>query len=68
MAGDMAVVWRRGAVSGVGAVNMGAGIWELLAWVREGVGRLRPRDTQPARPEAIAPAVSEDTGSCVQDR
>jgi hypothetical protein len=49
----------RGAVSGVGAVNLGAGVWELLAWVREGVGRLRP---------GAEPAPSEDTGSCVQDR
>jgi hypothetical protein len=49
----------RGAVSGVGAVNLGAGVWELLAWVREGVGRLQSGET---------PAVSEDTGSCVQDR
>jgi hypothetical protein len=68
LGGVVQLAAMRGAVSGVGAVNLGAGACELLAWVREGVGRLRPRDAQPASPEVIAPAPSEDTGSCVQDR
>jgi hypothetical protein len=30
----------RGTVSGVGAVNLGAGAWELVAWIRAGARRL----------------------------
>ena len=30
----------RGTVSGVGAVNLGAGAWELVAWIRPGARRL----------------------------
>lgn len=29
----------RGTVSGVGAVNLGAGVWELVAWIRAGARR-----------------------------
>ena len=29
----------RGTVSGVGAVNLGAGAWELVAWIRAGARR-----------------------------
>ncbi len=65
---QLAVV--RGAVSGVGAVNLGAGAWELLAWLRAGVRGLRLHGTGAARPERVASvsALSEDTRSCTEDR
>ena len=63
---QLAVV--RGAVSGVGAVNIGAGAWELVAWLRAGVRRFRMPGAASAGSGPVAPVPSEDSPSCTPDR
>lgn len=63
---QLAVV--RGAVSGIGAVNIGAGAWELVAWLRAGMRRVRAPGVTAAGPVPVGPAPSEDAPSCTPDR
>ncbi len=57
----------RGAVSGVGAVTISAGAWELVAWMRASIRRFRLRGQTAPDAGPVVPAPSEDT-PCTPER
>ncbi|MFL6333850.1 MAG: hypothetical protein ACJ754_11110 [Pyrinomonadaceae bacterium] len=50
--------WVRGAVSGVGLLNLSMALWEIFHF-NETVRKLQGADAPPYRPEVEAPAASE---------